>query len=150
MDYFASDDCARWGARGLVLTSCTSQSVTTTAPYLDPPVIPDPVDGLEAILDQVIVRDGAGVVMIALIDPTGATFVERGADPTGRHLAPDTPMWIAGVGAMFAELTTLVLADEGEIDLDVGVNRYLDASGCPMRSRSPIWSSTRVASPTMR
>ncbi len=114
-----------------VLTSCTSQPVSTTMPYLDPPVVPDPVDGLEAILDRVVVRDDAGAVMIALIDATGATFVERGADPAGRHLSPDTPMRIGGVGAMFAELTTLVLADEGEVDLDAGVNRYLDATGVP-------------------
>lgn len=115
----------------IVLTGCTTQPITTTVPYVEPPVIPDPAAGLGALLDSVSVRDDAGAVMVAVIDDDGATFVSRGSDPEGQQLTPDSPFRIGGVAAMFAELTILALADGGLMDLDSPANHYLDGTGVP-------------------
>ncbi|MDQ0273748.1 CubicO group peptidase (beta-lactamase class C family) [Cytobacillus purgationiresistens] len=47
------------------------------------------------------------------------------ADPSGRPVTPDTPFGLGSISKSFTAMAVLQLAEEGKIDLDAPVQRYL-------------------------
>ncbi|MCU1361453.1 MAG: D-alanyl-D-alanine carboxypeptidase [Ilumatobacteraceae bacterium] len=107
----------------------TTVPPTTTAP----PTTSVTVGPHAAMLDDVLAaHQAAGEFVgarIALLDRDGTvTEVTAGtstADPASSPVDPDVPWNIGSVTKTFVAVVVLQLADEGRIDLDAGIDRFL-------------------------
>ena len=68
---------------------------------------------------------------VAIVDDEGVRYSGRGSDPNARRLTPDTPIRIGGIGAIFAELTTLAPVDGDGLALDERIADFLDGTRLP-------------------
>lgn len=97
--------------------------VTTTA---TPIVVAGGGGLLGAQVDGVTVPDGEGAVMVAIAEADGAiAYASKGSDSAGSPLTPDEVFRIGSITKMFTAVLTLLLVDDGLVELDSLVTEYV-------------------------
>lgn len=103
---------------GLMVMLGAAPARATTAPV---------VDDIERHVEQGLTANNVPGAALAVVDAMGEVLV-RGFGTTGRSAEPvsaDTPFLIGSVTKSFTALAVLQLVDEGKVDLDEPVSRYL-------------------------
>lgn len=69
---------------------------------------------------------GVGAVMAATVDADGVVvFASEGSGPDGEPLTADATWYVASITKMFTAVLTLVLVDDGLVELDSSVSDYV-------------------------
>jgi D-alanyl-D-alanine carboxypeptidase len=103
---------------------------TTTTPPDDaagaaPPPETSPSGDLDALLVDVLGEQDGGIAVLSIHDGVTTTAVAGVANAAGDPIAADTPFRIASITKPFVATMVLQLVDEGLVDLDEMLSRYL-------------------------
>jgi D-alanyl-D-alanine carboxypeptidase len=102
------------------VTSASSTASTTT--------LAEAADSLDEIVSSRYdgYKGGIGAVIIGVFDSAGSSVAATGLDGDGRPVSADRPWTTASLAKVFTAVSVMQLVENGQVELDDPVARYVD------------------------